>query len=65
MSERNQPLEVQDDKAGQRKSEPASADLTQEMAGLEQAPGGPRAAFDDGSIEDQAARLGDRRLQGA
>jgi len=65
MAEGNQSLKVQGEKKAQRRAEPTPAEIAQELAGLGQVLGGPMAAFDGGSIEGQAARLGDARLQPA
>ena len=65
MTAQNQPQKVQAEKKSQRKAEVPSVEFDEELAGPEQLPGGPMLAFGGGSAEDQAARLGDMRLQGA
>lgn len=64
MGEESQRAKVQAEKGNRRKAEPALVESAGELAGLQQFPGGPMAAFARGSIEDQAGRLGDMRLQG-
>jgi len=65
MVNQSQPLKVQADKKNLRKVESTPVELAEELTGLERLPGGPMLAFGGGSVEDQAARLGDMRLQGA
>lgn len=65
MVNQRQPLKVQADKKNLRKVESTPVELAEELTGLERLPGGPMLAFGGGSAEDQAARLGDMRLQGA
>jgi len=65
MANQNQPLKVQAEKKSQHKAEVPSVEFGEELAGPEQLPGGPVLAFGGGSSEEQAARLGDIRVQSA
>jgi hypothetical protein len=66
MAKQNQAAEAKSDKKNRPKVKPPVVEeLTDELAGLAQLPGGPMAAAGDGTIEGQAARLRDSRLQTA
>ena len=62
MSKQNQSAESQADKKNKRAAEPAVNQPAHELANASLLPAGPLAAAGDGSIEDQAARLGDSRF---
>ena len=63
MPKQNQAAESQSEKKKRSRVEPApAADLAGDLAGLVQLPAAPIAAAGDGSLADQAARLGDGRL---
>ncbi|MCP4711172.1 MAG: hypothetical protein GY869_21340, partial [Planctomycetes bacterium] len=64
MTKQNRAAEAKSDKKSRPKVKPPVVEkLTDDLAGLVQLPGGSIAAADGGTIEAQAARLGDMRLQ--
>ena len=66
MAKQNQAAETKSDKKSRAKVKPiVIEELTDDLAGLAQLPGGPIAAAGDGTIQAQAGRLGDPRLQTA
>ncbi len=66
MAKQNQAAETKSDKKSQPRVESTVVEeLTDDVADLARLPGGPIAAAGDGTIQAQAARLDDRRLQGA
>lgn len=66
MAKQNQAAEAKSDKKSWAKVKPiVIEELTDDLAYLAQLPGGPIIAAGDGTIQAQAARLGDVRLQSA
>jgi hypothetical protein len=64
MPKQNQAVEAKSDKRSWPKVKPTVVEeWTDDLAGLAKLPGGPIAAIGDGSIQAQAALLGDKRLQ--
>ncbi len=63
MAKQNKTADVTSEKQRQLKSKPIVEEVTDELTRLTKLPGGPLAAVGDGSIEAQAARLGDKRFQ--
>jgi len=64
MTKQKQAAEAQSEKKRRPQVEPvAVAEPSGEVAGLTALPGGPLAAAGDGTMQAQAARLGDPRLQ--
>lgn len=64
MAKQNQATKAQPDKKSRSKVEPTVVEeLTDDLAGLAELPGGPIGAFGGGSIQAQAAQLGDGWLQ--
>ncbi len=68
MAKRTRRTEQEQDQKRRRRARSMSAELANVQTGLAtlaELPGGPIAAVGDGTIQAQAARLGDGRLQGA
>lgn len=66
MAKRHQTAKTKSDKKGRPKAEPAIVkELSDDLVGLAQLPGGPITVAGDGTIQAQAVWLSDRQLQGA